>query len=258
MTRVILFSTLRPIDQHFFIRRLVVRDALERDVRDDAADFLALLVLLALVDEAARRPALLVFQFVVGKRRGQQALPRERERHAAGVDRDPAPAPLLGDVGRRPAAAGRVEDEVAGVGGHEEAALNDLRIGLNHVESCLSMPPAQCPSQTLLNGRNRKVFIRNACRVVFPVASRRFGQLAEPLHALQYWSSNACVFAGTKCHPLPLQRSERRSFAGLLETADVASATIRACSGRGCQSQILRTHSRVECPVRQFDIVVYS
>ena len=48
---------LRPVDQDFFVRRLVVGDALERDVRDDAADFFALLVLLALVDEAAGRPA---------------------------------------------------------------------------------------------------------------------------------------------------------------------------------------------------------
>ena len=45
----------------------------------------------------------------------------ERERHAAGVDGDPTPSPLLGHVGRRPAPARRVENEVAGVGSHEEA-----------------------------------------------------------------------------------------------------------------------------------------
>ncbi len=45
----------RVADQHFFLGRLVVGDALERDVRNDAADFLALPVLLAEVDEAAGR-----------------------------------------------------------------------------------------------------------------------------------------------------------------------------------------------------------
>ena len=37
-------------------------------------------------------------------------------------------------VGRRAGAAGRVEHEVAGVGGHEDAALNDLRDGLNDID----------------------------------------------------------------------------------------------------------------------------
>ena len=71
-------------------------------------------VLLALVDEAASGPARFVFQLVVGKCRGQQPLAGERERHAAGVDRDPAPPPLLRHVGGRAAAARRVEHEIAG------------------------------------------------------------------------------------------------------------------------------------------------
>ena len=37
----------------------------------------------------------------------------EREGYARGVDREPAPAPLLGDVGRSTGAAGGVQDEVA-------------------------------------------------------------------------------------------------------------------------------------------------
>ena len=117
---------LRPIDEHFLVRRLVVGDALERDVRDDAADFLALLVLLAR-RRTRRRAALAFFQLVVVVGGRQQALPCKRERHAARVDRDPPPAPLLGDVRRRPAAARRVEHEIAGVGGHQNAALEDLR-----------------------------------------------------------------------------------------------------------------------------------
>ena len=46
------------------------------------------------------------------------------EGDAGGVDGDPAAAPLLGDVRGGAGAAGGVEDEVAGVGGHEDAALN--------------------------------------------------------------------------------------------------------------------------------------
>ena len=42
----------------------------------------------------------------------------QRQRHARGVDRDPAAAPLLGDGGGGAGTAGRVEHEVAGVGGH--------------------------------------------------------------------------------------------------------------------------------------------
>ena len=49
----------------------------------------------------------------------------QREGDAGGVDGDPAPAPLLGDVGGGAGAAGGVEDEVAGVGSHEYAAFKD-------------------------------------------------------------------------------------------------------------------------------------
>ena len=50
----------------------------------------------------------------------------EGQGDAGGVDGDPARAPLLGDGGGGAGAAGRVEHEVAGVGGHQEAAFDDL------------------------------------------------------------------------------------------------------------------------------------
>ena len=53
--------------------------------------------------------------------------------HAGGVDGDPAPAPLFGDVGGGAGATGGVEDEVAGVGGHEDAALDYFCRCLNDV-----------------------------------------------------------------------------------------------------------------------------
>ena len=57
----------------------------------------------------------------------------QRQGHAGGVDSDPAAAPLLGDVGGGAGAAGRVEDEVAWIGGHHYAALDDLWICFDHI-----------------------------------------------------------------------------------------------------------------------------
>ena len=65
-------------------------------------------------------------QFVIVEDGGHQPLLGQRERHARGVAGDPAPSPLLGHEGRGAAAAGGIEDQIAGIGGHQEAALNDL------------------------------------------------------------------------------------------------------------------------------------
>ena len=53
-----------------------------------------------------------------------QAMLGERKRYAARVYGNPAAAPLLSDIGRRTTAAGRVEHQVARVGGHQHAALD--------------------------------------------------------------------------------------------------------------------------------------
>ena len=109
----------------------VVGDGLERDVRH------------ALIDEAVadvpvhrlrtRRGAgdfgFLELAFAgIGQQvkriaRAHDAGTGQRQRHARGVNRDPAAAPLLGDGGGGAGTAGRVEHEVAGVGGHEDAAF---------------------------------------------------------------------------------------------------------------------------------------
>ena len=60
---------------------------------------------------------------VDGIARAHDASAGERQSHARGVDGDPAAAPLLGDVGGGARAAGRIEHEVAGIGGHQDAAL---------------------------------------------------------------------------------------------------------------------------------------
>ncbi|MBS1225690.1 MAG: hypothetical protein H6R24_2368 [Proteobacteria bacterium] len=57
----------------------------------------------------------------------------QRQRDARGVDGDPAPAPLFGDVGGGTGTAGGIEDQIAGVGGHEEATLHGLGNGLYYL-----------------------------------------------------------------------------------------------------------------------------
>ncbi len=109
----------------------VVGDRLEGDVRHALIDE-------SLADVAAHRrrgrdPAgqfalfdlalAAVGEEVIGIAGAHDPGARQGEGDARGVDGDPAPAPLLGDIGGGAGAAGGVEDEVAGVGGHEEAAL---------------------------------------------------------------------------------------------------------------------------------------
>ena len=58
----------------------------------------------------------------------------ERERNARGVDGDPAAAPLFGDIGGGAGAAGGIEDEVARIGRHQNAALDNLGTSLNYID----------------------------------------------------------------------------------------------------------------------------
>src|SRR5689334_18022449 len=52
------------VDEHLLGRRLIVGDGLERDMRNNAADFFAFVVLPALVDEASGRATRLVLEVV--------------------------------------------------------------------------------------------------------------------------------------------------------------------------------------------------
>ena len=73
-------------------------------------------------------------QPVVLEGRRHQAVFGQRQGDAAGIHRDPAPPPLLGDIGGGPAPAGRVENQVAGIAGHEDAALDDLPRRLDGID----------------------------------------------------------------------------------------------------------------------------
>ena len=88
--------------------RLVVGDGFQRDVGDDAADFLAFFVLFAGIDETAAGAALRVFECVVGIGGGEQALAGQGQRYAGDIGGNPAAPPLLGDHGGGAAAAGWV------------------------------------------------------------------------------------------------------------------------------------------------------
>ena len=70
------------------------------------------------VFEAAADAFVGVGKFVVVESGGHEALFGESGGDAGGVAGDPAAAPLFGDNGGGAGAAGGVEDEVAGVGGH--------------------------------------------------------------------------------------------------------------------------------------------
>ena len=70
---------------------------------------------------------------VVGVACAHDAGAGQRQGYAGGVDGDPAAAPLLGDVGGGAGAAGGVEDEVAGIGGHQDASFYDRLASLYYI-----------------------------------------------------------------------------------------------------------------------------
>jgi len=90
--------------------------------RSGAGDFGFLLLTFARIGKQVKRIP-----------RSHDAGTGQRQRHAGGVDRDPATAPLLGDGGGGAGTAGRVENEVSGVCCHENAALDDLLTRLDNI-----------------------------------------------------------------------------------------------------------------------------
>ena len=65
-----------------------------------------------------------VGKVVIGVLGAHYARAGERKRHARGINRDPAPTPLLGNGGGCSSAASRVQHQIAWVGCHEDATLH--------------------------------------------------------------------------------------------------------------------------------------
>ena len=100
------------------IKRAILGDALQPDMRH------------SLVNEAASRPLLRILgtEKVISGR--QKSLTRNRHCHAARVSCYPAPPPLLRNIGRGAAPAGRIKHEIARITGHEHTTLDHLRARL--------------------------------------------------------------------------------------------------------------------------------
>ena len=69
---------------------------------------------------------------------------RKCQGDAGGVDGDPAPAPLLCDVGAGPGAAGGIEHQVGRISGHQDAPLDHFGIRLNNVYLAVSERARAC------------------------------------------------------------------------------------------------------------------
>src|SRR5260221_7041573 len=103
-------------------------------MRNDAADFFALFVLLSAIDKPTCRTSCVIVQFVPLERRREQTLTGERKRNAACVNGYPTSAPLLGTICSRTASTRGVKDEVAWFGRHQNAALDHTRRCLNYIK----------------------------------------------------------------------------------------------------------------------------
>jgi len=94
--------------------RGVLGDASQCDVRD------------GFIDESARDTILFVLEFEIVETARQEALTCQGNRYTAGVNGYPPSAPTLRDVGGGAGATSGIEDEIAGVGGHEETAFDNF------------------------------------------------------------------------------------------------------------------------------------
>src|SRR5690606_5114829 len=141
-----------------------IGDGLQRDAWNQTADFLALPVLLALIDEVAGRAALRLLQLVPREGGGQKALPCQGQWHAGSIAGDPATAPLFGDIGGSAGAAGGVQDNVARIGGHQNAALDNFLIGLHYIDLVSTITTACCINPCIAQRIVRKVINKSAIR----------------------------------------------------------------------------------------------
>ena len=177
-------------------------------------------------------------QQVIRIARAHDAGAGQRQRDARGVDRDPAAAPLLGDVGGGAGAAGRIEHEVAGVGGHQDATLDHLGVRLHDIHLSLAKPTCCVSSQMLImamtgkSSRNRTI-AESACRC----ASSR-SALRKPLQSRRCRLPSACCLASKRLS-LEIEIVERRCSSRPL-TSEVVDERNSSDSGSELASIVVR------------------
>ncbi len=122
----------------------IVRDRLQCDVRHARVDEALRDLAVRLADDRLAgdfhlllHARVTIRQQIVRKLRRHEPRPRKRERHPARVDRDPPPPPLLRYIRRRPRSARRVKHQVAGIGRHQHATLDNSCVCLNYVNFLL-------------------------------------------------------------------------------------------------------------------------
>src|SRR6267154_3991875 len=152
-------------------------------MRHNSANLVTLPVLSAPVNETACRSPFLILQGVPGKCGGQQPLTCKRKRNAAGVHCDPSSSPLLSHVCGGAASAGGVNNEVARIGCHENAALDYFRRSLHYVNARLVKAAYNCICPHV------RIFSPRIIRSITLVSQRVFGseqsvRMREPLHAI--------------------------------------------------------------------------
>ena len=118
----------------------------------------------------------------------------KRQRNAAGIDGDPAPPPLLGDIGGRAGAAGGIEHKVAGIGGHQNAAFERPLVQFELHRFCRRQScRAAYPSRCCRIGLTAKIVNESD-------DSEAFSRLADTRSA---FASRPCHFASVFQCPLP-------------------------------------------------------
>ena len=88
-------------------------------------------------------------------------------------------------VGGGAGTAGRVEHEVAGVGGHQEAALNHLRVGLNDIDLVVAKAADASVVPNVCNRHDRKVVEEIACSA--SVFADGMSRSALPSRSMPVW-----------------------------------------------------------------------
>ena len=121
-------------------------------------------------------------QFVVVEVGSHQALPGQRNGHTGGVAGNPTASPLLRYICGSAGAAGGIEDEVAGVGGHENTALYNFRVCLYYKNLVVS-PNRIRPRRGKL-GCVAFVRIENKCESI--ALGLNAPRLHQPIHTLSW------------------------------------------------------------------------